>query len=465
MKKLVILLVSAAALFVGPGAFAQDQITECNKFRSFYTDYRKQNNYERAIPNWRKAYEICDHSSSEGLLLDGINFMRRLANEEKNEVKKMKIVDTLLTITDERLKYFPKSKVTTLNTKGTDVHNFFKNDNPAFQHKVFSEIISELGDKAAPNVYLYDYYTIIDLYQAGEVEAELVINKYSEYMETLDGIMAQSKAGLDKARADLDDAADPKRKKSLEKSIKDFEKAIEQIPVNKANIEEGFVGSKVASCDQIIKIFTPKYEADPDNVNLVNTIVFLMNKAESCNSNDLYLKAATAKYRLAPSANSAYALYRLNAARGNNDEAVKFLQEAAENAETDADKADYYYELGGFYNRENNKGRAVEYVRKAAELNPDYKGRSLFLIGTVWGGMRCGEGAVGARAHFWVAVDYLNQAKAADPSLTADANRLIGIYSGSFPKAEDAFFEDVSAGQSYTVSCGGMTATTTVRTR
>ena len=40
---------------------------------------------------------------------------------------------------------------------------------------------------------------------------------------------------------------------------------------------------------------------------------------------------------------------------------------------------------------------------------------------------------------------------------------MIGQASSYYPQVADAFMYDLSAGQAYTVSCGGMTATTTVR--
>ena len=59
----------------------------------------------------------------------------------------------------------------------------------------------------------------------------------------------------------------------------------------------------------------------------------------------------------------------------------------------------------------------------------------------------------------------MNKAKAADESLTEEANRYIGQYSVYFPETAEAFMYDLTRGQSYTVVCGGMRATTTVRTR
>ena len=58
----------------------------------------------------------------------------------------------------------------------------------------------------------------------------------------------------------------------------------------------------------------------------------------------------------------------------------------------------------------------------------------------------------------------MNRAKSADATLTDSANDYISQYSAYFPKAEEAFMYDVVDGQTYTVVCNGMRATTTVRT-
>ena len=87
------------------------------------------------------------------------------------------------------------------------------------------------------------------------------------------------------------------------------------------------------------------------------------------------------------------------------------------------------------------------------------------MIGTVWGTTTCGGDEISRRAPYWVAVDYLQKAREADPSLADDCNKLIAQYRVYFPQTAEAFMYDITDGQSYTVSCGGMRATTTVRTQ
>ena len=55
--------------------------------------------------------------------------------------------------------------------------------------------------------------------------------------------------------------------------------------------------------------------------------------------------------------------------------------------------------------------------------------------------------------------------KNADPALEEDANNYIRQYSAYYPRTDEAFMYDITDGNSYTVSCGGMRAITTVRTQ
>jgi hypothetical protein len=120
--------------------------------------------------------------------------------------------------------------------------------------------------------------------------------------------------------------------------------------------------------------------------------------------------------------------------------------------------ATYYFKKCG------KSAQAVAKAKEAVDIDESYKGKAYLLIGTIWGGQKCGGDEVNSRANFWVAVDYLQRAAAADPSVADDANSLAAQYRRYFPKTEDAFFLDITDGSAYTVSCGGMSERTTVRT-
>ena len=240
----------------------------------------------------------------------------------------------------------------------------------------------------------------------------------------------------------------------------------EQLANVKNDMGSVFAASKVASCETLVELYTPRLAADPDNLTLAQSIVKTMSITEGCDNNDLFLQAVTTMNKLDPSPSSAYYLSRLHGARGNYSEAVSYLESALAGLEPgDTKRGDWTYELATLCFKAGQNGRAFEYANKVADENEAMAGKAYFLIGNIWGATRCGGDEISRRAPYWVACDYMNKAKAADPSLTEEANRYIGQYSVYFPETAEAFMYDVTRGQSYTVVCGGMRATTTVRTR
>ena len=84
------------------------------------------------------------------------------------------------------------------------------------------------------------------------------------------------------------------------------------------------------------------------------------------------------------------------------------------------------------------------------------------ILGNLWASATCTDD-VDKYARFWAATDYYQKARSADPSIADDVASAISGVARYYPEASEIFMYDLTAGQSYTVSCGGLTATTTVR--
>ena len=441
MKKLVLLIsVAAMALFCSSkvsaqGKFGPDSV-ECIKYLSYYTEYFKQKNYDSALPNWRKAYNLCPPTARYSLLSDGTTLLKRVIQQnQKNPIYKDQLVDSLMKIYDERIQYWPKYATSSLNNKALDMYNFMK-DEPKKLYEGLTDAVVKLGKNARANVYLFQISTAVDLYKDGQLDPEAVINAY----ETAVANIAQMTTKNDV------------EKRSNDKVVED--------------IESLFITSQVASCDNLIALFTPRYEADSQNLDLAKNIVRMMSLTEGCTDNDLFLNAVTTMYNLEPSYTSAYYLYKLYAGRSDVDNAVKFMTEAINAAESDsATDAAYQFELAAFCYKNGQNAKAFAAAQQAVELDPSFAGKAYFLMGNIWGSVSCSGNDVEQRAKYWVAVDYMNKAKAADETLAEDANNYIRQYAAYYPQTAEAFMYDVTDGQSYTVSCGGMRATTTVRTQ
>ena len=441
MKRIVLLISIAAMALIGSstlsaqGKFGPDS-AECIKYLSYYTEYYKQKNYDSALPNWRQAYKLCPPTARYSLLSDGTTLLKRvLQANSKNPIYREALVDSIMKIYDERIQYWPKYATSSLNNKSLDMYNFMK-DEPEKLYEGLTAAVTELGTNARPNLYLFQISTAVDLYKDGKLDPEAVINAYETAVE---------KIGAMTPKNDVE-------KRSNEKMISD--------------IESLFITSQVASCENLIALFTPRYEADPQNLDLAKNIVKMMGITEGCTDNELFLNAVTTMHNMEPSHVSAYNLYKLYVGRADVDNAIKYMTEAIENAESDAvTDGGYQYELAAFCYKNGQNAKAYAAAQAAVELDPSLAGKAYMLMGTIWGSVVCSGNEIEQRAKYWVAVDFMNKAKAADEALTEDVNNMIRQYSAYYPQTAEAFMYDITDGQSYTVSCGGMRATTTVRTQ
>ena len=424
MKKLALIFFAAMTL-MGQSAFAQKtsrfghgkDSADCVLYLSYYQEYYKQKNYDSALPNWRKAYSVCPATASQNMFIHGTTLMTRLYNQTKDPAMKSAIVDTILTLQDKRMAAYPKNRVSILNNKGQHIINYRSSD-AAYTYENLGAIVNELGPQANGSLQVNLLQSAIALYRENKLSADDVIATYDKVAENVENATPKSDAEKE-----------------------DNQKV-------KATIESIFADSKVASCENLLAIFGPRYEAEPENLAVVSNIVKLMNSAEDCTSNDLYLKAVTSMYKLDPSYRSAYGLYRLNASRDNVADACRYLEEAIASDESDAaTDAQYYYELAAFCYKNNMRGKASESAKKAVEMDYGYAGKAYMIPGNLWAS----------------ATDYYQKARNADATLADEAASSISSVARYYPEASEIFMYDLSAGQSYTVSCAGMSAFTTVR--
>lgn len=433
---MIVMALSSTSVFA-QGKYGADS-ANCIKYLSFYKDYFKQKSYNEALPNWREAFKRCPPTANQTMLVDGTTLMRKLISQNsKNPVYREKLVDSLMMIHDIRIANYPKYAVTARNNKGLDLANYVQND-PERLYKEYGEIIAGNKTKTKPTILLFYFDSAVELYKNGSLDEEEIIGVYEGCMELL-------------SKMDPKDAADK-----------------EMVDDMKVKIEELFASNNIADCDKLIELYTPKFEADPQNIELAEKIVRFMSAADGCTDNALFISAATSIHKSNPTHASAYTLYKLNASTGKSAEAVKYLQEAIDREDSDAAQdAEYYYELAVYNFKCGNNLAAEQAAKKVIPLatTSEIKGKTYMLIGTIWGGVRCHGNDIAKRAPYWVAVDYFERAKAADPELAAEANKRINEYKKYYPLTADAFMFGVNDGETYQVSCGGFKANTTVRTQ
>jgi tetratricopeptide (TPR) repeat protein len=437
MKKSAFLLIAFLALAMpqiyAQGKYGSDSAT-CVKYLSYYTEYMKQDDLAEATPFWQKAIQICPPTASQNMLLDGQKIMRRLIGMTNDPARRKALIDSLMMLHDMRITTYPKYATTAMNNKALDMINLC--NSPSDQESVYKglgETIAALGDKVNPVILVTQMNTAIQLYKDGKLGAEDIMNTFTTNNDLMDKILVKKNDDM------------------TQKMSKDM-----QIM---------FASSGVASCDNLIALYTPRYQATPNDEALINTMVKMMASSD-CMDNDLFVKAVVSLYGMDPSSSTAHLLYQLYDRRDDDANAIKYLQEAIDGDAGDPKlQATYYYEMATFcYKKAKNNPRAVSAALKAKELDPSLTGKCFMLIGYCWGSVRCGGNEIESRASYWVAADYMQRAKNADPSLASECNNMIAQYAKFYPGKADAFMYDITDGQSYSVSCGGLHETTTVRT-
>jgi tetratricopeptide (TPR) repeat protein len=415
------------------GRFGSDSVN-CVKYLNFYRDSYKQGNMKEAAPLWRKAFKICPPTASQNMFIEGQKILKYCIENYKGDAAgRDRLIDTLFQLNDTRAQYYPKNAYRAHENKVMDMINYYGKD-PQRAKQIYDEsmnVIKEGGVNAFSSLIVNTMIKAGDLYKTKALTDEQVMSTYS----TLNDVLEQK---IDAAPGDT------------------------VLKNDQIALQNAFVSSGVATCDNLIKVFTPRFNENKEDTMLVKIIVKLLSDNE-CTDSELFINAVSQLYKLSPSANSAYYLYILYNKKGNEEKASYYLKEAANN-ETGKKKGDYMFELANYYYKNHAYSAAISTSRAAAGYNPALAGKADMIEGNVWAATGCAGDEMNQRAKFWVATDYMIRAKQKDPSLTSEADRNISRYRQYFPKTADAFMFDLTDGKSFTVSCGGMTATTTVRT-
>lgn len=430
MKFKILVLVAS---LMSTGLFAQKGVEDGSKYGhgedsircirnlSLYREYAKNDNYEMAVPYWRIVFAECP-KASKNIYIDGVKIYRHYIEKTNNPVRQEEMIDTLMLIYDQRMKYF-NEKGNVLGRKAIDLLRY-RRDDITFIKQAYDYLKEsiEIEKKSSSYAVLATFMTSgITLYKANELKAEQVIKDYATVSEIM--------------QHQLERRPNNRRLQSL-----------------KETIDDNFVASGVASCDQLIDLYRPQFEKNPTNVELLKKITRFLDQSD-CADTELFFEASANLHEQEPSALSATNLGKMSLEKENFESAYEYFKQAIEMEEDNEKKADLYYSLAVVTNKLERMQEARDYAYKALELRPNW-GDPYILIGNMYANSRnvCSNLDL-PNSIYWAAVDKFIKAKQVDPSVEQKANELIQTYSGYFPNKEEAFFLEVHEGNPYTVGC------------
>ena len=411
---------------------------ECIVNVSLFQQSAKNKQYADAVEPWYKVYNECPNAN-KAIYTRGPQIIAWQISQAQTEEEKAQLRNTLMEMYDKRIKWFgddPKDPVAyILGQKGMDYCEFFTDD--------------ELKEPA------YEW-----LKQSVEgMDAQSSINVVKRYVELSYGIY---KSNPDKYAeqyiADYQKASDVLNRIANDPTSKFAANAKEY----KDNIDAFFAASGAADCSKLDELYAQTVKDNADNLEMLGKIMKLYNRV-GCKESEVYFAAAEQSHMLQPTAESAAGCAAMSAKKGDYKAAIDYYDQAASMAEDAEDKANYLYNNAVYcYDNLKQFSRARDYARKSLEVKAD-QGRCYLLIGLMYAASKPYDDAVLNKTVYWVACDKFAKAKAVDPSVTEEANKLINSYSRYFPTTEEMFFNAAAGlvkGKSFTV--GGWIGETTI---
>lgn len=403
---------------------------ECANNLSTMSEFMKINLYDYALPSWRKVFSECP-AASRNIYLYGVRIYKEKIEKETDPALQRSFVDTLMLIYDKRIENFGQEGLV-LGKKGVDLMKY-RNDAIPEVHGYLEKSVQQTGKSAEESVLVTYMQTSVVLFKSGKIQGQQVIDNYLVIADILNQKIA---AG-------------------------DKDQAIACL----TNVESIFSESGAGSCSDLINIFTPRYNQNTTDIELLKKITSLLEK-RGCEDSDLFAGASENLYAQEPSARAAYNLARLFVKREEFQKAAEYYKKAVDLSDINDDKANYLYQLAYLeFTKFDQYSSARTHAQEAARLKTGW-GDPYILIGNIYASSskNCNENELQQSSVFWVAVDQYIKAKSVDASKTAEANELISRYSQYFPNVEDAFFYGYQEGQEYTVGCW-INEKTRVRTR
>ena len=440
MKKLQPIIL-AAVIALGASAPAQskwgdtpEDSAACIVNVSLYQDFYRQKSYAECYEPWREIIKHCPRFSKT-VYQRGSTILKTMVNNAKTAEERDGYIDELMNMYDLRAQYFgEEAKVKAM--KAYDLSTLRPSAVKDI-YETYNQAIQAGAEQLDENYLTLFFKSTVYYVKAGLAEPTLVIDNYDIVSELLQNI--------------------------LDTVVDDSVKAA-KIRGYMVNVESVF--SPYASCDQLVSIYQKKFDADPNNIDLLKKITGIMMKKGCTENNPLFFAATEQLYRLEPSPSTAMRMGQMCLGKKQYSKAIEYVKDAVDQLTDKKDRYMAYLILGLSYAGQDSYSAARTALLKAAEVDRT-KGEPYLVLAQVYAmGSRSIDDGMGGRSAYWVAVDEARHAKQVEPTeeIISKADNIISSYAGYFPKKNDAFMLDLIDGHSYFVP-GWIGKTTIVRTR
>ncbi len=399
---------------------------------AIYGDALKQGHYRGAVPGIQWFLQNAPNWNTK-LYIDGTEVYNKLAAAEKDPAKKQVLVDSLMWLYDERVKWCG-DEVNVLNRKATyaAVYNGQNKDKAAEVLALFDKVLDISGTNVSDNV-LDSYFKIVFSNFA------LLKNK------TEDQVLAH----YDKIQKAID-------AKIAKYQQENKQAEVEKLKASKAGVDDLLPKMVTVDCAFVKKNMEPKFKANPNDLVLAKKIFGFMLIGK-CTDDPLWVEAGEVVHKSEKDFGLAKNLALKFLSNGNTEKANAYAKEAAELAKSGADKAEALIIVGSIQAKANQNTQARETFRQAAAADPASK-EALEKIGDLYySANECKKLESQAQDRLIYIAAYDMYAKAGNNQKMANAKAL-------FPSKEEIFLLNWKAGETKSTGCW-IGETVTLKTR
>ena len=426
------------ALFLGFNVSFAQQDEECMINLSLMSDNAKSKKYDEAYAPFMKVRSECPKYSyaiyayGDRILKDKI--------ERASGSEKVDLINDLMKLWDEGLANFPDKFTAGGNLQDKAMLKYDYREAMGYGNKEVYDAFDELFKKSPESFTnpkgLYVYFsTIVDMYNAKEVEVQDVFNKYDDvidkigqevdnYTKMLNPLVEKEEAG------ETLDTKTAQSKKQYENYLENYDKI------------SGSIDSKLgvlANCEVLIPLYKRDFDKYKDDAVWLKRAVNRMF-AKECTDDPLYVDLVKAYDASSPSADTKYFVYNLLMSQGKDKEAKPYLDQSYDLEQNPLKKAALAMRFGKSLRKQGNYGSARNYFQKSIQLNPS-NGRAHIEIAQMYAASanNCGTDQFSKRAVFWLAASEARKAGRVDANLRSYAEGLAANYDGSAPQRAEIF--------------------------
>lgn len=408
---------------------------DCDKYRSLYYQYLKQEMYRDAMTFWSMAYDYCGGIDS----LDVKFFVNaragylKLYSLEKDPAIKVGLRDTIYWIYEGLIDLDPsnpdwKAKYATMLVTEDD-KRFGKIDS------LYQESLHQMKTEAFYyDIRQYFKHLIVNRYNNAPADKKEDVRSFiiDEYM-----LLSDYCAG----------GAANKRAAGDEDGAKKYDDAQEFL--------DKYFLQIVTDCTVLTNVIEKKLTTLPQGkeakTNKVNSYLTLLDK-KKCETTVTYAKLLDTLITLEPTAN-AYnktGIYFLK--NGQESKAIDYLKKAVE-LEPEGDlKNEYLFNLA---NAQLAAGQYKSAFNTAKMVEGKFRGNAMQICGDAIAQMAnsCGDTTFERKANYWLANDYYRKAAALGVEVSSTK------YLNLAPTDDEIFSEGKTKGSTITLSCWGESTT------